>query len=141
MKKVVTILFVLFTIATYSTKAQNCPCHQISKCETPCSDVKEDDSKVQVLYFHQTRRCATCQAVEEVTKTTVTEEYGKEVTFKSINIEKEKELAKKYGVHGQSLLVVKGKEKYNLTNVGFMYARNQPQRLKSKLITTIKSLK
>lgn len=141
MKNLFYILLLLISFSSFSSLAQNCPCHQISKCKTPCSDEKVDDSKIQVLYFHQTRRCATCQAVEEVTKTTVTEEYGKEVTFKSINLEKEKELAKKYGVHGQSLLVVKGKEKYNLTNVGFMYARNQPQRLKSKLITTIKSLK
>lgn len=141
MKNLFYILLLLISFSSFSSLAQNCPCHQISKCKTPCNDVKEDDSKILVLYFHQTRRCATCQAVEEVTKITVTEEYGKEVTFKSINIEKEKDLAKKYGVHGQSLLVVKGKEKYNLTNVGFMYARNQPQRLKSKLITTIKSLK
>ena len=99
-------------------------------------------STVQVYYFHATRRCATCEAVEKVTKETLTENYGAKVPFQSINREEEKEnpLVKKYEISGQTLLVVKGDQVVNLTNDAFMYARTSPDKLKAKIKETIDAL-
>ncbi len=99
-------------------------------------------STVQVYYFHATRRCATCEAVEKVTKETLAENYGAKVPFQSINREEEKEnpLVKKYEISGQTLLVVKGDQVVNLTNDAFMYARTSPDKLKAKIKETIDAL-
>lgn len=99
-----------------------------------------DSEKVAVYYFHNTRRCATCEAVEEVTKNSLKELYPEqfkkgEVTFQSLNIEDDKNegIARKLKVSGQTLLVVKDGKKKDLTNDAFMYARNNPEKLKEKI--------
>jgi len=58
--------------------------------------------QVEVYYFHNTRRCATCEAIEEVTKASLNEFYPEQVKsgtviFKSLNIEEEanEDLAKR----------------------------------------------
>jgi hypothetical protein len=99
-------------------------------------------SDVTVYYFHATRRCATCQAVEEVTKEVLSDSYGEDVAFKSINREEQKDhpLIKKHNISGQTLLIVKGDKSEDLTNVAFMNARTKPEKLKSKIRETIGSL-
>ncbi|MBT4400042.1 MAG: hypothetical protein HN686_01810 [Bacteroidetes bacterium] len=107
-------------------------------------DYKENlNSKdVKVYYFHATARCATCKAVEAVTQKTLKDSYGDKVSFTSINREKEKDnpLIKKYKVSGQTLLVVKGDKVVNLTNDAFLNARTKPEKLTSKIKSTIDKL-
>ncbi|MDD4644954.1 MAG: nitrophenyl compound nitroreductase subunit ArsF family protein, partial [Bacteroidales bacterium] len=79
------------------------------------------DKKVtptEVYYFHMTRRCATCQAVESVTEAAVKEYFADAlqkgiVTFKSVNLEEKanKSLVKKMKISGQALLVINGDER------------------------------
>jgi len=89
--------------------------------------------KVEVFYFHYTRRCVTCNAVESVSKEAVAELYGDKVSFTGYNLDdadgeaKGKELQ----VSGQTLLIVAGDTKINITNEGFMNARNNPEKLKA----------
>lgn len=110
------------------------------------SDVTTNDSqsldteKVEVYYFHNTRRCATCEAVEQVTKETLEAAYPEQMkqgnmTFQSLNIEEDENepLARQLGVSGQTLLIVKGDKKKDLTNDAFMYARTNPDKLKEKI--------
>jgi hypothetical protein len=54
------------------------------------------------------------------------------ITFQSLNLDEEstKPLAQKLGVSGQTLLLVKGDQKINLTNEGFMYAVVKPEKFK-----------
>ncbi len=89
--------------------------------------------KVEVYYFHFTGRCVTCQAVESVAKASLQSFYGDKIPFSSVNLDEAygKALAKKLGVAGQTLLIVKGETKINITNEGFMYARNNPDKFKS----------
>lgn len=96
-------------------------------------------SGVEVLYFHGKHRCATCNAVEKVTKDALKQYYGEQITLQSINREEEKNsaLVKKYQVAGQTLLIVKGIKKEDLTNVAFMNAERSPYRLKTKIKETI----
>ncbi len=91
-----------------------------------------EKNKVVVYYFHNARRCATCKAVEAVTKKALQELYGDDVELKVYSLESvDGELiSEKLGVFSQTLLIVSGDTKINLTNEAFMYARNNPEKLK-----------
>ena len=89
--------------------------------------------KIEAYYFHNATRCVTCKTVEAEAKADFNELYGNKVTFQALNLE-EKEtrlVAKKLEVSGQTLLVVKGDKKINLTNEGFLYAVTDPEKFKS----------
>lgn len=90
-----------------------------------------DKEKVEVFYFHYSRRCATCNAVEDVTRSALLELYGSKISFAGINLDKpEGEMkAKELDVSGQTLLIVSGGTKINITNEAFMNARNNPEKL------------
>ena len=64
------------------------------------------------------------------------------ITFKSINLDEKssESIAKKCQASGQSLLVISGKKRTDLTSEGFMYARNTPDKLKQKIKSTIDPL-
>ena len=90
---------------------------------------------VEVVYFHYTRRCMTCNAVESAAKEAVEELANSQVSFAEYNLDEEngKEKGKELGVSGQALMVVGGENKINLTNEGFMNARSNPEKLKAIL--------
>jgi hypothetical protein len=90
-------------------------------------------NQIEAYYFHNAARCVTCKTVESEAKADLENLYGSQVTFKSLNLEDAttKAIAKKMDVSGQTLLVVKGDKKVNLTNEGFMYARTNPKKFKS----------
>lgn len=104
-------------------------------------------SKVEVYYFHFTRRCETCQAVETETLKSVKQLYPEQfkkglITFKSVNLDdkKNKTLADKCKAEGQALLVISNNKRTDLTEQGFMYAKDQPDKLKAELFKTIRPL-
>jgi len=122
-------------------------------CSSSTGDVKDASAnlvpaKIQVYYFHNERRCATCVAVEEETIKALNELYADkmkngDITFQSVNLE-EKEgeaLANKLQVAGQALIVLCGDKQTDLTDKGFMYARSEPAKLKAALKNTIDALK
>ena len=90
-------------------------------------------SQIEAYYFHNSSRCVTCKTVEAEAKADLESLYGSQVVFKALNLEDDatKSIAKKLDVSGQTLLVVKGDKKVNLTNEGFMYARTNPKKFKS----------
>lgn len=111
----------------------------LSACNAQSSQDKRaasvDIEEIQVYYFHFTKRCATCNAVESETKVALEMFYADQVkegtiAFTSLNLEEEegKEMADQLKVSGQTLLLVKGEEKVNLTNEGFMNARTKPDK-------------
>ncbi|QZT37893.1 nitrophenyl compound nitroreductase subunit ArsF family protein [Halosquirtibacter xylanolyticus] len=126
------------------TKTATKPCSEKKNIQKkPCCGDKVASNGVKVYYFHGTRRCATCKAVEAVTLETVSETFGDKVAFISIDRDQDKEnpLIEKYHVTGQTLLVVNGDQKENLTNVAFMNAKTHPEKLKAKIIETVETLK
>lgn len=99
-------------------------------------------NQVQAYYFHFSRRCKTCQSVEEVTKKVLNELYGNAVTLQSINLDEEgeaNELAEKMDVKAQTLLIVVDGKKHDLTNAAFLNAVNAPETLKEKIVEAVKS--
>jgi hypothetical protein len=149
MKKIISILAIVFLGATLSVNAQCGKCPSKATCATP-KDGKasialaapQSVENVKVYYFHATRRCATCEAVESVTKEALKENYGEKVAFQSINIEEDKDnpLVKKYEISGQTLIIINGDNSKNLTNFAFMNARTRPEKLKVKIKSTIDSM-
>jgi hypothetical protein len=104
-------------------------------------------NKIEVIDFHSTRRCMTCNAIEENTKFTLNNYFAKElesgkITFQSINVDDEKnyEMALKYEAAGTSLflnVVISGEEtQIDITNFAFQNGRNQEvfaKKLKNKI--------
>jgi hypothetical protein len=99
---------------------------------------------IEVYYFHMTTRCITCRTVEAEARKNVTMLYADQVktgkiTFTALNLEEAtgKSMGERLGVNSQTLLIVKGDQKINITNEGFLYAVSQPQKfaevMKSKI--------
>ena len=139
MKRIVFFSLILsFLMSSMVSEAQN---KKASKAKSTVSN------KIEVFYFHYTRRCITCNAVENVTKETIAELYptqskSGQITFKSINLdEKENEaIAKKCQSEGQSLLFMGKGKRVDLTDKGFMYAKSSPEKLKAEIKKTIDTM-
>ncbi len=110
---------------------------------TSVAEEKNDLSGIEVYYFHYSRRCVTCQAVEAVAQDALIDFYKGRIALKSVNLDDKtnSDLAKKLGVKGQSLLIVKGDKKIDLTNEGFLNARSNPDKFARKIKETIDALK
>jgi hypothetical protein len=110
---------------------------------TSLAEEKNDLSGIEVYYFHYSRRCVTCQAVEAVAQDALIDFYEGKIVLKSVNLDDKANsaLAKKLGVKGQSLLIVKGDKKIDLTNEGFLNARSNPDKVARKIKETIDALK
>jgi len=143
MKKFVLISMAIIAsisvIALFSFKGANNPINE--KTTITAAD------KVEVYYFHFTRRCVTCQAVEDESKKAVELLYPDQVkkgtvTFKAINLDDEssKPVAERFKVSGQSLLIISGEARIDLTSEGFMYARSNPDKLKEEIKKAIDPL-
>ncbi len=114
--------------------------------QTKASDNNSSD-KIEAYYFHFTARCTTCKTIEASAKENLETLYPNQfkqglITFQSINLEEapNKPLAEKLGVSGQTLLIVKGDKKINLTNEGFMYAVVKPEKFKEIIIEKVDGL-
>ena len=103
--------------------------------------------KIEAYYFHFTARCMTCKTVEAQAKEDIESLYPEMVrqggiSFQSINLDdaSSKELADRLQISGQTLLIVKGNQRINLTNEGFMYAVHQPEKFKAVIKEKIDGL-
>jgi hypothetical protein len=92
---------------------------------------------VEVYYFHRTVRCVTCKTVEAEARKNIEMLYADQVktgkiSFTSLNLEEAtgKAMGDKLGVNSQTLLIVKGDQKINITNEGFLYAVSKPDKFK-----------
>lgn len=103
---------------------------------------------ITVYYFHFTRRCMTCNNVEKVSKEAVqslfpAEVKSGEITFKSVNLdEKEGEaIGAKCKIEGQTLIVISGDKRVDLTDKGFMYANDSPAKLKAEIKKVVEGMR
>jgi hypothetical protein len=135
MRKSILLSFVFIALFFISCDAQT--------NRKPTSTVTKSGD-VEVYYFHMTTRCVTCKTVEAEARKNVEMLYADKVkagmiSFTALNLEEAtgKSMGEKLGVNSQTLLIVKGDEKINITNEGFLYAVSQPQKftevMKSKI--------
>lgn len=97
----------------------------------------------EVLYFHGKKRCITCNAIERLTKEVIDSLADEKVVMKIVDIsEPEGEtIADKYEVTWSSLILDRGGKVENLTDMGFGYAKNQPEAFKAKLVEAIANIR
>jgi hypothetical protein len=103
--------------------------------------------KIEAYYFHFSARCVTCKTVEAQTRQDIEVLYPEKVksgkmSFQAINLDdaSSKAIAEKLQISGQTLLLVKGNQKINITNEGFLYAVSNPEKLKSIIKTKVDGL-
>lgn len=137
-----TVLFSLILLLTASFAGS-----QTVKKGAPAPAVTVKQAKVEVYYFHFTRRCVTCQAVETESQKAVSALYPVQskqgvIVFKSFNLDDKtsKTMAARCKAEGQALLVISGNKRFDLTDQGFMYARSNPDKLKAELKKVIDPL-
>jgi len=135
MRKLFLLSFALITLVGIS-------CNSQTNQKSVASVTKSDN--VEVYYFHTTIRCVTCKTVEAEARKNVEMLYTDKVkagkiSFTSLNLEEAtgRSMGEKLGVNSQTLLIVNGDQKINITNEGFLYAVSQPQKftevMKSKI--------
>jgi len=114
----------------------------------------QQEDYIQVIDFHATHRCMTCNAIENNTKHTLNTYFSKElkegtIVFSVINVDlkKNEALAEKFEAAGTSLflnIIKKGKEsKIDLTNFAFMKGNSKEafaKELKSKISKALLTL-
>jgi hypothetical protein len=102
----------------------------------------QEAGTIEAYYFHFKTRCVTCRAVEAEAKADIESLYPGKSTFKAINLDdaSSKPLADQLKISGQTLLVVKGDKKINLTNDGFMYATTNPVKFKAVIKQKVDAL-
>jgi len=139
-----------FTVLAISLILTSCNGQDKSKI----TSLNKSVSKIEVLDFHSTHRCMTCNAIEANTIYTLNTYFVKElnenkITFQVINVdEKENEkIAEKFEASGTSLflnVIKNGKEtQINLTDFAFMNGNDQAafsKELKTKINTELKTL-
>jgi predicted membrane-bound dolichyl-phosphate-mannose-protein mannosyltransferase len=93
--------------------------------------VAEVSGNVEVYYFHYTRRCATCENVEDNTKLAIENINKKRVggdaiVYHVLNLDDvaSKGVADKFKVGGQSLIVTMGEKKVDITGNAFINAKS-----------------
>ena len=132
--------FFLFSLTLITLFGISCNSQTNQK---PASSVTKNGD-VEVYYFHMTTRCVTCKTVEAEARKNVEMLYADQVkagkiSFTALNLEEAtgKSAGERLGVNSQTLLIVKGDQKINITNEGFLYAVSQPQKftevMKSKI--------
>jgi len=138
MRKFVLLGFIMFSLVETLCNSQTNQKPAVSK-----------SSDVEVYYFHMTLRCTTCKTVEAEARKNVEMLYSDQVkagkiSFVALNLEEAtgKAMGEKLGVNSQTLLIVQGDKKINITNEGFLYASSKPQKftevMKSKIDPLIK---
>src|SRR5665647_1102094 len=119
MRNLFLISTLLLTLVSISCRAQT---------DQKSSTAVTKNSDIEVYYFHMTIRCATCKTVEAEARKNVEMLYADHVragkiSFTALNLEEAtgKSMGDKLGVNSQTLLIVKGDQKINITNEGFLY--------------------
>jgi hypothetical protein len=107
--------------------------------------------KLEVIYFHATRRCPSCMAIEENTRKTLNTYFADQVkngtvvlTIVNVDEAKNKTIAEKYEASGSALFLTKtayGKEsRTDMTEFAFSYARTNPEKFVGGLKDKINAL-
>jgi len=111
-------------------------------------------SKIEVIDFHSTHRCMTCNAIEASTKYTLQTYFEEEIkagkiTFLVVNVDKEEneQIAENFEASGTALflnVIKEGKEKHiNLTEFAFLKGNKKEEfarELKLKIENELKTL-
>lgn len=140
----------IFTVLIISITLSSCNNQDKNKEQS----LDQSVSKIEVLDFHSTHRCMTCNAIEANTAYTLNTYFAKElnenkITFQVINVDEteNEKISEKFEASGTALflnVIKNGKEKkIDLTEFAFMEGNDQEvfsKELKAKIDTELKTL-
>lgn len=145
MKKFNILTVILVSVLLFS-------CKENTQQEKPTNEVLTN--RIEVIDFHSTHRCMTCNAIEANTKYTLDTYFSNElkkenITFQVVNVDKEEnyKIAEKFEATGTALflnVIVDGKETpVDLTELAFMDGNDQEVfsiKLKTKIEEALKKI-
>ncbi len=98
---------------------------------------------IQLIQFHTEHRCVTCNNIEKLSKETI--KGNETITFVLYNVDDEKnvKVAEQFEAAGTSLYLYNSKTKAtkDLTEMAFMYAKNEGDKFKTELQKEISAFK
>jgi hypothetical protein len=108
-------------------------------------EYEKNPENIQIVLFHLSQRCESCNAVESETIAFLEQKYSKEMTsgeirFLSFDLfsENGKSAAKQLNAYGLNLFIVKGDSILDLTSSAFLLAQTQPVNFITILNTELK---
>ncbi len=114
-----------------------CGNNQTSESKTSENETSEYGiAKVEVFYFHATRRCPTCNKIEDISKDFVAQQYkDQDVKYYSVNFEdsQNKEITQKYSITWSSLIISSGDEHEDITDLAFQVINSDPSQLTNRM--------
>ena len=140
MKQLSILVIMVVSVVLFSCK---------EKVATEKSISKKVANKIEVIDFHSTHRCMTCNAIESSTKYTLDTYFSEElknesITLQIVNVDDEKnyKLAEKFEATGTALflnVIVDGKEtQIDLTEFAFMNGNDQ-EKFSNELKVTLET--
>ena len=134
MKSKISILVTLFTLFI------SCK-NEVKEEKVPTENTVQ--TEIQLIQFHTEHRCITCNNIEKLSKETIKE--NDKISFVLYNVEDEKneKIAKQFEATGTSLYLYNSKTKVtkDLTELAFMYAKNEGEKFKIELQKEISTFK
>ncbi|MBT8318471.1 MAG: hypothetical protein HKP59_12685 [Lutibacter sp.] len=140
MKQLSILVVMIVSLVLFSCK---------EKIATEKSTNEKLANKIEVIDFHSTHRCMTCNAIEASTRYTLETYFSDElknqnITFQVVNVDEEEnyKLAEKFEATGTALflnVIVDGKEtQIDLTEFAFMNGNDQ-EKFSNELKATIQT--
>lgn len=100
-------------------------------------------TEIQLIQFHTEHRCVTCNNIEKLSKETIKENDAIYFVLYNVDDKKNEKLAEEFEATGTSLYLYNSKTKAikDLTEMAFMYAKNQGEKFKTELQKEISEFK
>ena len=130
------IIIVLAVFTTFFS------CKNEAKEETKISE-NTVQTDIQLIQFHTEHRCVTCNNIEKLSKETIKGNEAISFVLYNVDDEKNAKVAEQFEASGTSLYLYNSKTKAtkDLTEMAFMYAKNEGDKFKTELQKEISAFK
>ncbi|MFN7045504.1 MAG: nitrophenyl compound nitroreductase subunit ArsF family protein [Flavobacterium sp.] len=100
-------------------------------------------TEIQLIQFHTEHRCVTCNNIEKLSKETIKGNDAISFVLYNVDDEKNAKVAEQFEASGTSLYLYNSKTKAikDLTEMAFMYAKNEGEKFKIELQKEISEFK
>ena len=117
-------------------------CKNEAKEETKISE-NTVQTDIQLIQFHTEHRCVTCNNIEKLSKETIKGNEAISFVLYNVDDEKNAKVAEQFEASGTSLYLYNSKTKAtkDLTEMAFMYAKNEGDKFKTELQKEISEFK
>jgi hypothetical protein len=100
-------------------------------------------TEIQLIQFHTEHRCITCNNIEKLSKETIKGNEAISFVLYNVDDEKNAKVAEQFEATGTSLYLYNSKTRFtkDLTEMAFMYAKNEGDKFKTELQKEISTFK